>query len=138
MLRHKTLGLHWRRRRGRQTGTQSLEKEWAGRSNGDFFFFFYSSPKAMSECHRKRVLSSERKGGVPALSLCGPRFHDDDELCLSLMVHSSPGASAKCLSEGGGFCFFCSFESNKRTSDKGGDGIVHCGLIRFSAITMQS
>lgn len=93
----------------------------------------------MSECHRKRVLSSERKGGVPALSLCAPGFDDDDELRRSLMVHSSPGASAKCLSEGGGFWFFfCSFESNKRTSDKGGDGIVHCGLIRFSAITMQS
>lgn len=60
----------------------------------------------MSECHRKRVLSSERKGGVPALSLCAPGFDDDDELRRSLMVHSSPGASAKCLSEGGGFCFF--------------------------------
>lgn len=40
VLRHKTLELHWRRRRGRQTGTQSLEKEWVGRSNGDTLVFF--------------------------------------------------------------------------------------------------
>lgn len=104
-----------------------------GKHNGDIFTCHLKSfPHVTGSGYlpsRERVVLH-----VPALPICAPIW------CWWATSYKLNGSQQPCsiclVSDWGRIGVF--WGSSKRTSDMGGDGIVHYRLIRFDAITVQS